>query len=403
MRSPAPILRFVAAQCFVRSALALLASVVPASATIAAEASGPSWWTRTLSAINDTTPAGLKPPSERAGGWDWFRDQWDSGRDLAGRGTLNLLLPAITTHPASSFENHYRQNGYPYGAGIGSLFIDERDNERIVYAMAFSDSHYNIEPIAGYAWLARWPVFGSRIKAGIGYTALITARNDTKWLPVPGVLPLVSVGTDDVSVYATHLPLQNVTFIFLRIAPEALGDGASPGALDGAETRRNLLFAGYGYINADASGIDSASVSNGNGPVLGYRRYLSDRFALELSAERSEHDLFLPGTGNGGLRRDAYSLAAQYHFPVARRVQFHAGVGIAYERVAQQDFDTVSLSNSWGPVLQGGATVDLTGVISLTGGIRTGFPRYGVAIDGRSSGSLLIAPVTFGLALAARF
>jgi len=388
--------------CLIRSAAALVVSVA-LTTSAAAQDTGPSWWGRALTAINDTTPAGLKPQSERASGWAWFGDQWDSGKVLAGKGTANLLLPAVTTHPAGTYDNYYRQNGYPYGAGVASYFIDDRDNERFVYAMALSDSHYNIEPVAGYVWVARWPLFGSRLKAGIGYTAFLTARNDTKWLPVPGVLPLVSIGTDEASVYVSHVVTQNVTFIFARISPAAFGGGTSPGAADGVDRRRNLLFAGYGYVNADASGIDDASVNNGAGPVLGYRRYLSDNVALEFSAERSEHDLFLPGAGSGSFRREAYSLAGQYHFPVARRVQLFAGIGVAYERVTQQQFDNASLSDSWGPVVQGGATVDLTSVLSLTGGIRTGFPRYQTTIDGQTGGSVLVAPVTFSLALAARF
>lgn len=388
--------------CLVRSAATLALSLaLTTSAT--AQDSGPSWWSRALTAINDTTPAGLKPQSERADGWAWFGDQWNSGKTLTRKGSANLLLPAITTHPAGTYDNHYRQNDYPYGAGVGSYFIDERDNERIVFAMAFSDSHYNIEPLAGYAWIARWPILSSSLKAGIGYTAFLTARNDTLWLPVPGVLPLVSLGTDEASVYITHVVTQNVTFIFLRVAPDAFGSGTSPGARDGADLRRNLIFAGYGHVNADASGIDGASVSNGAGPVLGYRRYLSNGLALEVSAERSDHDLYLPGAGNGSFRRDAYSLAAQYHFPVARRVQLYAGIGVAYERVTQQQFDNASLGDSWGPVVQGGATVDLTSVLSLTGGIRTGFPRYPTTINGQPGGSVLVAPVTFSLALAARF
>ncbi|MCE2970722.1 MAG: hypothetical protein LW847_10995 [Burkholderiales bacterium] len=382
---------------------AALAAALALSNGAAAQESTSSWWSRALTAINDTTPAGLKPVDQRSSGWSWFTDQWESGKALIAKGQANLLLPAITTHPAGTYDNYYRQNGYPYGAGIGSYFIDDRDNERIVYAMAFSDSHYNIEPLAGYAWVARWPIFGSRLKAGIGYTAFLTARNDTLWLPVPGVLPLISIGTDEASVYVSHVVTQNVTFIFARISPEAFGSGLSPGAADGTDRRRNLLFAGYGYVNADASGVDNASVNNGAGPVLGYRRYLGDNFALEFSAERSEHDLYLPGAGSGSFRREAYSLAGQYHFPVARRVQLFAGIGVAYERVTQQQFDNASLSDSWGPVVQGGATVDLTSVLSLTGGIRTGFPRYQTTINGQAGASVLIAPVTFSLALAARF
>jgi outer membrane protein W len=380
------------------------AACLAASACAAqARDNSPSFWSRALTAINDTTPAGLKPQAERGSGWSWFGDQWDSGKTLVGKSRMNLFLPGFTLHPAPQFDNHEEQNAYPYGAGIASHFIDAKDNERMVYALAFSDSHYNIEPMVGYAWVARWPLFGP-IKGGIGYTALITARNDTQWLPVPGVVPLVSLGTDEASLYAVYIPTQNVTFVFARLSTDAFSLGASPGAVYGKQTRRNLLFAGYGYVNTDFSGIDGIAGTNGGAPVFGYRRFFGDNIAAELSVERSTHDMSVPPQTVGSFERTAYTLTGQYHFPVAERLQLYGGVGLAYEHLSQQQFVDASLeSSSVGPVIQGGFNFDLTSFLTLTGGIRTGFPRFQLTQNGVPGGSVLPAPVTFSLALGARF
>ncbi|MGB2818802.1 MAG: OmpW family outer membrane protein [Burkholderiaceae bacterium] len=345
----------------------------------------------------------MKPRSERASGWGWFGDQWDSGKALAAKGKMNLFLPAFTHHPEAQFDNYQQQNAYPFGAGIASYWVDERDNERMLYALAFSDSHYNIQPMAGYAWVARWPVTGG-IKAGIGYTAFITARNDAMWLPFPAVLPLLSLGTDAVSLYAAYIPTQNVTFAFLRLSGDAIDLGPSPGAAAGGDRRRNLIFAGYGYVNTDPSEVDGIAGTNGHGPVLGYRRFLGENVAVELSFERSDHDLSFPQQALGSFRRNAYTLAAQYHFPVAQRVQLYGGLGVAYERLSQQQLVDASLaSSSIGPVIQGGFSVDLSALWTLTGSIRTGFPRNQLTLNGTSAGTLLLAPVTFSLGLGARF
>jgi len=363
----------------------------------------PSFWNRTLSAINDTTPAGLKPRDERAGGWGWFSDQWEAGKSLASHGRMSLLLPIQTYHSPARYENSEQQNAYPFGAGIASYSIDDRDNERMLFAVAFSDSHYSVEPMAGYAWLARWPLFGG-IKGGLGYVAVVSARTDTNWFPVPAVLPLVSLGTDAASLYAVHVPTQYVTFLFARFSADPLSGPSEPGRPDARDTRRNLIYAGYGHVKTDPSGIDGISGSNGSGPVIGYRRYFGQGLAAELAVERSEHTLELPRQALGSFRRTAWTLAAQYHFPITQGAELYAGMGLGYEGISQQQLANAALeSRSIGPVVQAGVSVALDSRWTVTGGIRTGFPRHQLTLDGVPAGSVLLAPVTFSLALGARF
>ena len=382
---------------------AIIVCLAASSFQATAQDSAPSFLTDPLSAINDTTPAGIKPRSERRGGWGWFRDQWESGTALTARGRANLFLPAFTYHPPYKFENFQEENAYPFGAGLASYWVDDRDNERMLFALAFSDSHYNVQPMVGYAWLARWRLF-HEIKGGVGYAALITARNDSLWLPFPALLPLLSLGTDAASIYAVYVPGQHVTFAFVRLSGDAINFGTSAGEPQVDDRRRNLLYAGYGYVKTDPSGVDGIGGTDGRGPVLGYRRFFGENFAAELSFERSEHDLSLQTQALGSFRRNAYSLAAQYHFPVAQRAQLYAGLGLAYERLSPQSLLDASLEvDSIGPVVQAGFSVDLGSPWTLTGGIRTGFPRHQLVLGGSPGGTVLLAPVTFSLGLGARF
>lgn len=97
---------------------------------------------------------------------------------------------------------------------------DENKNWNAIYIMAFKDSHNKWEPIGGYAWEKQW--YYNDFRVGLGYTAMITARND--WLhyalPVPGVLPLVSFSYKNFSIQNTYIPGTynngNVWFMWAR-------------------------------------------------------------------------------------------------------------------------------------------------------------------------------------------
>lgn len=55
-------------------------------------------------------------------------------------------------------EKRHEENGYPFGMGYARQVIDNRGNERLLFAVNFVDSNYRIEPMVGYSWLARWPI-----------------------------------------------------------------------------------------------------------------------------------------------------------------------------------------------------------------------------------------------------
>ena len=140
-------------------------------------------------------------------------------KTIISEGSSGLLLPAYTIHPGYAYktEKRHNENGYTWGGGISRNFIDSRGNRRIMYAMAFSDSHNNFEPFMGYGWLSRWRLGSTPFYAEAGYTIGLTARGDYKWIPFPAPLPLVGVGTDNFSIYGTYVPFSDIFFFFANM------------------------------------------------------------------------------------------------------------------------------------------------------------------------------------------
>lgn len=72
--------------------------------------------------------------------------------------------------------------------------------------MAFHESHNKPEYIAGYAhqWLLGKP---TELHAGAGYTVFLTSRTDIlRYTPIPGILPIASVGYGKASLNTTFVP-----------------------------------------------------------------------------------------------------------------------------------------------------------------------------------------------------
>ncbi|MBK9245848.1 MAG: outer membrane beta-barrel protein [Burkholderiales bacterium] len=395
-----------------------LASLILAASISAswADEVQPSFTTRALRALNESTPVGLLPREARQPGWKgWFADLWEGSKRNFKGGDAGLLLPLFTFHPAYKYPNRDDNNNFPYGVGYARTLVDGKDNERMVYALAFSDSHYDFQPVLGWAWLARWPLFGS-VKGGLGYTAFLTARADANYLPFPAFLPLASIGTDRVTFYGSWIPTTEVLFFFARVTlpqndsspPVERGDRpAGPfgaGFARDGSPRTNLLYAGGGWVNTDASGIDSVAAGNSWAPVGGFRHFFTDRLAVDVAASRSSHSLDLNDTRLGTFDLLPVTITAQYHVPTYRGLRMYAGAGIAYSRITGQDMPGFSLSrDSFSPVLQAGANFRLTDAMVLTGGLTVNFPRHQLYRDGELQGTVKLAPATFGLAVGYAF
>jgi palmitoyl transferase len=97
-------------------------------------------------------------------------------------------------------------NEAAFGGGLGKSFYDEDGDWHGLYAFAFLDSHKNVEPVLGYAFL-KTAHFQTHWHAGLGYALLVTQRPDINHgIPFPGVLPWASVGYRRASISATYIP-----------------------------------------------------------------------------------------------------------------------------------------------------------------------------------------------------
>lgn len=142
------------------------AGIIAIASSASAEDSGRSVW----EAIVDTLPAGVVSEENSSG--SYLSDTWVGMKTIISEGSSGLLLPAYTIHPGYAYktEKRHNENGYTWGGGISRNFIDSRGNRRIMYAMAFSDSHNNFEPFMGYGWLSRWRLGSTPFYAEAGYT-----------------------------------------------------------------------------------------------------------------------------------------------------------------------------------------------------------------------------------------
>jgi outer membrane protein W len=397
-----------------RATTLLLATLLSGTRALAQDP-GPSTMERAPSPMNESSPVGMIPAAERQSGWNgWFRDAWEGSKRIFWEGHPSLIVPVFTLHPAYEYPNRHNENNYPWGVGYASSVIDDRDNERLVYALAISDSHYNFQPFAGYSWMARWPLFGT-IKGGLGYTVGISARADTNYIPFPYMLPLASLGNDRFALYGAWIPYADVIFFFTRISLPAAG-GSPPvgeaafrlplGAADGADGRfrPNQVYGGYGWVNTDARGIDTVSSGHGWGPMAGYRRFISEQFAVDVSASRTEQTLDLNGVRLGSFNLIPITLTAQYHFPSYYGLRMFAGAGFTYNRLTNQNLPGYSLSSpTLSPALQAGAVFALTDALVVTGGLTVSFTRTQLEQNGATLGTVTLTPALFSVGLGFAF
>lgn len=141
---------------------------------------------------------------------------WDEGRN-------ELYIPAYAWHNRYTYssERIHTYNENPWGGGLGKGFYDEDDDWHALYAFAFLDSHKNVEPIVGYAFMKAFHPKPDLVFGG-GYALLATMRPDINHgIPFPGVLPWVSATYQRVSLVATYIPghqnVGNVLFLIAKI------------------------------------------------------------------------------------------------------------------------------------------------------------------------------------------
>ncbi len=153
----------------------------------------------------------------------WFQPICQRLYQIVAEGDTDLYLPVYTWHNRYKYsaDRIDAYNELPLGAGFGKSLFDENGNWQGLYAMAFEDSHSNIEPVVGYAFLK---IFTPKpeAKLGIGFTVLVTGRPDIfGGIPFPGALPWASISYRQISLAGTYIPgshgAGNILFLVVKI------------------------------------------------------------------------------------------------------------------------------------------------------------------------------------------
>ncbi len=138
-------------------------------------------------------------------------------------GDTELYVTGYSWHNRYSYpkEKLSRYNELAWGGGLGKGFYDEDGDWHGISAFAFLDSHKNLEPVVGYAFL-KIAHLNENTRVGAGYSVLITQRRDIlHGIPFPGALPWLSFNYRKVALFATYIPgsrgeIGNVVFLFAK-------------------------------------------------------------------------------------------------------------------------------------------------------------------------------------------
>ncbi|KTD53530.1 antimicrobial peptide resistance and Lipid A acylation protein PagP [Legionella santicrucis] len=125
-------------------------------------------------------------------------------------GHTDLYLSGYAWHNRFTYSperiREKKYNELAWGGGLGKGFFDEKGNWHGLYAFAFLDSHRNVEPTAGYAYLKVVNVT-KEFKAGLGFSVLVTARPDIFHnIPFPGAVPWAGIFYKKLSLKAAYIP-----------------------------------------------------------------------------------------------------------------------------------------------------------------------------------------------------
>lgn len=135
--------------------------------------------------------------------------------------TYEWYIPINTWHNRDSYTRQEINefNERPWGIGAGKYRYDQDGDWHGIYAMAFLDSQSEVEPIVGYGFQKVWQPHAD-VKLGLGYTVGVTLREDSNYVPIPVLLPLLSVKYKSVALQSTYIPggqgHGNVLFTWLR-------------------------------------------------------------------------------------------------------------------------------------------------------------------------------------------
>lgn len=377
------------------------AAVGAALASLSAQAG---FFSNALEAVADTTPAGLvRPSSERPGDWKNFWADSKEGADFIMKNGNDLLVaPVYTNHPRWAWEQRDEENGWPFGMGLARQVIDERGNERMFFVTAFVDSNYQVEPMVGYSWVARYPIGNTGLHWGAGYLAGFTMRADYMWLPCPLPLPVAKIGSDTVSFYGAFIPFTNVFFFYSSITVDNAKRRDDPlPATSPFAKHANLLYGSYGWSYAD-NGEEYSPNTIKNDAVwnVGLRRYSGRHWQTDLKYRKNSYDFKMVSGRTRSMDLETYSLTVAYNLDVTKTFRLFAGAGVGYSRLEAPNISDTSIH----PATTLGFTWAFTDRIYLTGSMDTNISRFGDGLDAERDVRPTLRPMptdfTLGLGIA---
>lgn len=133
-----------------------------------------------------------------------------------------LYIPVNTWHNRSYYtkEDIDGFNEQPWGIGAGKYRYDEDGDWHGIYAFAFLDSQSDVEPVAGYGYQKVWRA-SENFRLGLGYTAGVTFRKNSDYIPLPVLAPLLSIKYRQLALQSTYIlggnGYGNVLFSWLRV------------------------------------------------------------------------------------------------------------------------------------------------------------------------------------------
>jgi outer membrane protein len=157
-------------------------------------------------------------------------------------------------------------------------------------------------------------------------------------------------------------------------------------------------------VNSDGTGL-GLSVNNKWMPEVDISYFLDKNVALELVLTvPQKHTVYSNGADIGSLKHLPPTLMVQYHFPMSG-FKPYVGAGVNYTRFSSVNLPaTVDIErSSWGPALQAGVDIPLSGNLYLNLDVKKVYIRTDVSVAGVNRGTFKIDPVLFGVGLGWRF
>lgn len=156
--------------------------------------------------------------------------------------------------------------------------------------------------------------------------------------------------------------------------------------------------------NSDSTGL-GLTVNNKWIPEVDVSYFYNKNVALELVLTvPQKHTVYAGGTAIGSLKHLPPSLLAQYHFD-ATGFKPYVGAGINYTRFSSLNLPAgVDVKrSSWGPALQVGVDVPLSGNMYFNLDVKKVYIQTDVSAAGANIGTFKVDPVLVGVGLGWRF